>query len=432
MRKISRAEDQFTPINFRTASSILDDVANGVDVVANGVANAAGSVNNDIAKGVKAVGDDIAKGINAVGKGVADVVGGGGNAAKSDLKKHPVAPKPEPTKPKAQPTYPDTDRAKDIAEGIGPDPHDPTENDPTKGDRKPSKPKPAGEDDDKYDKQLDAAKGNKADSPQLITFMKEEDNAEDARNGEKPEYKGLGQAPIPTGNNSNAQGSETYWGNGKLSSFNERYASEKGESGKFKPPAGVISAAKHALELIEQGKAGDGFTSVGRHRAHQLAAGEMVPLSDIKRMHSYFSRHGVDKKGKDWDNDSPGKVAWLAWGGDAGKSWAASIVKKHGGGDNKKEASGDAIPLGPSSMDFSQSQIDAPCNIYHFSHVDHRNPNMHWCTCGNLKTDHSEESRYNGYILYGDQRFLSGEKEANVSMDPNDWRNEYFNLDSDW
>ena len=123
--------------------------------------------------------------------------------------------------------------------------------------------------------------------------------------------------------------------------WNLRYAKDKEEGGsnKFKPPASVQSAARHALKLIEEGKAGDGFTSVGRHRAHQLAAGEMVPLSDIKRMHSYFSRHGVDKKGKDWDNDSPGKVAWLAWGGDAGASWAASIVKKHGGGDNKKKES---------------------------------------------------------------------------------------------
>ena len=122
--------------------------------------------------------------------------------------------------------------------------------------------------------------------------------------------------------------------------WNVRYAKDKEEGGskKFKPPASVQSAAKHALKLIEDGKAGDGFTSVGRHRAHQLAAGEMVPLSDIKRMHSYFSRHGVDKKGKDWDNDSPGKVAWLAWGGDAGKLWAASIVKKHGDSDSKKEA----------------------------------------------------------------------------------------------
>ena len=113
-------------------------------------------------------------------------------------------------------------------------------------------------------------------------------------------------------------------------SFNERYAKE--EKG-FKPPAGVQSAAKHALELIEAGKAGDGFTSVGRGRAHQLAAGETLSLSTVKRMHSYFSRHRVDKKGKDWDNNSPGKVAWLAWGGDAGASWAAGICAKHDGKD---------------------------------------------------------------------------------------------------
>lgn len=106
------------------------------------------------------------------------------------------------------------------------------------------------------------------------------------------------------------------------------YAKEQEKSG-FKPPEGVQSAARRALKLIEEGKAGSGFTEVGRHRAHQLASGESVSLSTIKRMHSYFSRHRVDKKGKDWDNDSPGKVAWLAWGGDAGASWAASIVKKH-------------------------------------------------------------------------------------------------------
>ena len=126
----------------------------------------------------------------------------------------------------------------------------------------------------------------------------------------------------------------------RFSSFDDRYAFEKtakgeGEKG-FKPPAGVQSAARHALKLIEEGKAGDGFTSVGRGRAHQLANGETLSLSTVKRMHSYFSRHRVDKKGKDWDNNSPGKVAWLAWGGDAGASWAADICAKH---DGKKEAS---------------------------------------------------------------------------------------------
>ena len=112
--------------------------------------------------------------------------------------------------------------------------------------------------------------------------------------------------------------------------WNFRYAKEK-EGGGFKPPAGVQSAAKHALELIEKGKAGDGFTSVGRGRAHQLANGETLSLSTVKRMHSYFSRHSVDKKGKDWGNQanpSNGYIMWLAWGGDAGFSWSRAIVER--------------------------------------------------------------------------------------------------------
>jgi hypothetical protein len=48
-------------------------------------------------------------------------------------------------------------------------------------------------------------------------------------------------------------------------------------------------------------------------------------------MYSYFSRHEVDKKGKDWDNSenpSNGKIMWLAWGGDAGFSWSRKIVER--------------------------------------------------------------------------------------------------------
>jgi hypothetical protein len=46
-------------------------------------------------------------------------------------------------------------------------------------------------------------------------------------------------------------------------------------------------------------------------------------------MYSYFSRHEVDKKGKDWANQanpSNGYIMWLAWGGDAGFSWSRKIV----------------------------------------------------------------------------------------------------------
>ena len=45
-------------------------------------------------------------------------------------------------------------------------------------------------------------------------------------------------------------------------------------------------------------------------------------------MVSYFARHEVDKKGEGWGVDSAGYIAWLLWGGDAGKSWANSIAKR--------------------------------------------------------------------------------------------------------
>jgi hypothetical protein len=70
---------------------------------------------------------------------------------------------------------------------------------------------------------------------------------------------------------------------------------------------------------------------VGWTRAGQLARGETLSLSTVKRMYSFFSRHEVDKKGKDWDNSenpSNGKIMWLAWGGDAGFSWSRKIVER--------------------------------------------------------------------------------------------------------
>ncbi len=99
----------------------------------------------------------------------------------------------------------------------------------------------------------------------------------------------------------------------------------------YKPTAGMQSAARRAIKLKEQGKAKGAGTAVGWTRAGQLARGETLSLSTVKRMYSYFSRHEVDKKGKDWDNsESPsnGKIMWLAWGGDAGFSWSRRIVER--------------------------------------------------------------------------------------------------------
>jgi hypothetical protein len=99
----------------------------------------------------------------------------------------------------------------------------------------------------------------------------------------------------------------------------------------YSPPAGARSAARKAIKFKEDGKATGAGTAVGWTRAGQLARGETLSLSTVKRMYSYFSRHEVDKKGKDWGNQanpSNGYIMWLAWGGDAGYSWSRGIVDR--------------------------------------------------------------------------------------------------------
>jgi Phage portal protein/Family of unknown function (DUF5872) len=108
----------------------------------------------------------------------------------------------------------------------------------------------------------------------------------------------------------------------------------KEASDTFSPPEGVRAEAKRALEWIKEGHAGDGFTDVGRKRASDLAAGHAISLDTIKRMVSFFARHEVDKQGNGWSQGSdgypsPGRVAWAAWGGDAGWSWAKNIIDQH-------------------------------------------------------------------------------------------------------
>lgn len=99
----------------------------------------------------------------------------------------------------------------------------------------------------------------------------------------------------------------------------------------YKPTAGMKAAAKRAIRWKEQGKATGAGTAVGWTRAGQLARGETLSLSTVKRMYSFFSRHEVDKKGKDFNNTSNpsnGRIMWDAWGGDAGFSWSRKIVER--------------------------------------------------------------------------------------------------------
>ena len=104
----------------------------------------------------------------------------------------------------------------------------------------------------------------------------------------------------------------------------------------FVPPKGAQENARRGLELREKFKRGG--TMVGVARARDLSNGKSLPLKTINRMVSYFARHEVDKKGKDWgnaSNPSRGYIAWLLWGGDAGKTWADSIAER----EKKKDKS---------------------------------------------------------------------------------------------
>lgn len=94
----------------------------------------------------------------------------------------------------------------------------------------------------------------------------------------------------------------------------------------YTPTSGMRAAAQRGLDLISKGKAGGGFEPATATRARKIAAGRPLSRDHVMRMHSFFSRHAVDRK-PDWGasgKETPGYVAWQAWGGDAGASWAAA------------------------------------------------------------------------------------------------------------
>ena len=98
----------------------------------------------------------------------------------------------------------------------------------------------------------------------------------------------------------------------------------------FRVPNGVQDEAKMALAWIADGHAGGGFTAVGKKRASDLAAGHPVSAETILRMYSFFKRHEIDKQAEGFNSGedgfpSPGRVAWSAWGGDAGFTWSTRI-----------------------------------------------------------------------------------------------------------
>ena len=70
-----------------------------------------------------------------------------------------------------------------------------------------------------------------------------------------------------------------------------------------------------------------GGTEVAATRASQILSGDELSPDTVITMAAWFARHEVDKQGEGFNPDedgypSPGRVAWAAWGGDAGQTWS--------------------------------------------------------------------------------------------------------------
>lgn len=109
------------------------------------------------------------------------------------------------------------------------------------------------------------------------------------------------------------------------------YASEdEPRAVSLKPTAGMASAAKRGLRLHEEGKSGDGLKPETVRRAKKLAAREEMNPAWVREMNAWFARHESDRK-PGWDkagSETPGFVAFLLWGGAAGKSFSARKSKE--------------------------------------------------------------------------------------------------------
>ena len=96
------------------------------------------------------------------------------------------------------------------------------------------------------------------------------------------------------------------------------------------PTKGMREEAQRYRDWKEDGR--DGGTEVAARRASQILSGNELSDDTIVEMSAWFARHEVDKKAEGFSPGeegypSPGRVAWAAWGGDAGKAFSDRTVE---------------------------------------------------------------------------------------------------------
>ena len=96
------------------------------------------------------------------------------------------------------------------------------------------------------------------------------------------------------------------------------------------PTDAMAAEARRGLEWRKEFNRGG--TPVGVARARDVMNKDTLSISTVRRMHSFFSRHEVDKQGKGFTPGdgypSAGRIAWALWGGDPGQTWARAITNR--------------------------------------------------------------------------------------------------------
>lgn len=99
----------------------------------------------------------------------------------------------------------------------------------------------------------------------------------------------------------------------------------------LRPTAGMVEEAQRGLDWRDEFNRGG--TAVGIARARDIVNRTRLSPETVMRMHSFFSRHEVDKRGQGYrpgedGYPSNGRIAWALWGGDPGQTWAAANAER--------------------------------------------------------------------------------------------------------
>ncbi len=90
------------------------------------------------------------------------------------------------------------------------------------------------------------------------------------------------------------------------------------------PPAGVKSACKTGIKMVEDGMGGSGLEAATVREARAIVRGTPITIAKARKMVRWWGRNA---RFLDFDKDSPAWVAALLWGGRAGLSWSRRLKR---------------------------------------------------------------------------------------------------------